>query len=709
MNGERQLQASCEQRRFRRFARMLAAAASLACVAATSEAQSLLPGFSSNPVATVAGPTAMAFTPDGRLLITTQGGALRVHVNGALLPTPAFQFAAANICADNERGLLGVAVDPTFGFNGYIYLYYTFETPGGACVNRVSRFTLPAGNVISAVSELVLLDNIPSPAGNHNGGDLSFGFDGLLYVSVGDGGCSVTGPGCAENNDNARFLTQVLGKILRIRADGSIPASNPYVASLNSKRCADPVGPGAGSGPCQEIYAHGLRNPFRIAFRRGTDYFYINDVGQGTWEEIDRGVSGVDYGWNLREGKCVTGSTTNCPPPPAGLTDPVYAYSHASGCNSITGGAFVPPRQWTSALRDQYVFADFICGQMFALATNLASSTFGSGFGGGSLTALVIGPSATGRSLYYATYAGGGQVRRIDYTGAPSFAKQDFDGNVRSDLAWWRADGTIAIWMMNGGTIASSAGYSGLVPAWSFVGVGDFNGDGRGDLLFRNSSDGQLLAWLMNGGAITGTQAYSPGPTFTFAGVADVNGDGFDDIVLRGPAGEVSFWIVQSSFGPFWNATFPLATAWSYAGKGDVNGDGTDDIVWRRADGTTVIWFMNGKEIAQSASYAVGTEWTLRGTGDLNADGKADLLWRRTDGTVVFWLMNGPEILGSVGYPQTTAWNISGTADFNGDGRADIVWRNTDGSVAIWLMNGGAIAGSGSYTLGTEWAAVGLQ
>jgi glucose/arabinose dehydrogenase len=692
-----------------RWMRALAAVMTIAVAWTPGQAATLLPGFVDNPVATVGSPTAMAFTPDGRLLVTTQGGALRVHANGTLLPTAALQIAPANICTSSERGLLGVAVDPTFGFNNYIYLFYTFNSPAG-CMNRVSRFTLPGSNAISVASELVLLDNIPSPGGNHNGGDVQFGFDGLLYVSIGDGGCSLTNPGnCAGANDNARHLSQVLGKILRIRADGSIPSANPYVAAMGSRRCANPAGPVAGSGPCQEIFAHGLRNPFRIAFRQGTNDFNINDVGQGNWEEIDRGILGADYGWNLREGPCVNGSYTNCPPPPVGITDPIYAYRQdATGCRSITGGAFVPARRWTADLRDHYLFADFVCGGIFSLGTNLAATSFGSAFGAFTLTALTMGPSSSGRSLYYATYAGGGAIQRIDHVGSVSYAKQDFDGNARSDLIWSRADGSVALWMMNGGTIASSAGFT-VTSEWSLVGTGDFNSDGRGDLLFRRSSDGFLVAWLMNGGTIAGTAGFDPGSSFAVAGIADVNGDGVDDLVLRDASGAVVFWILTKGGTVLWPAAYPLAAEWAFAGKGDVNGDGTDDIVWRKADGATAIWFMNGKDIAASASYAVGTEWALRGVGDLDGNGKSDLLWRRTDGTVAFWFMNGATIAGSAGYPQTTAWDIAGTADLNADGRADIVWRNSDGSTAIWLMNGGAIIGAVTYPLGPEWSAAGLQ
>src|SRR5262249_25264930 len=158
------------------------------------------------------------FTPDGRLLITTQPGSLRVFQSGALLPTPAITFGqngAPPICNNFERGLLGVVADPNFASNNFIYLYYTFNkfktyptnhpTNANTPVNRVSRFTLPPSNVISPASELILVDNIRSPNGNHNGGDLKFGKDGFLYISIGDGGADYAGnSGSGGNNDASR-------------------------------------------------------------------------------------------------------------------------------------------------------------------------------------------------------------------------------------------------------------------------------------------------------------------------------------------------------------------------------------------------------------------------------------------------------------------------------------------------------------------------
>ena len=183
-------------------------------------------------------------------------------------------------------------------------------------------------------------------------------------MSTGDGGCDYAGDsGCFELNDAARDRHVLLGKILRVTRDGAIPAGNPCQGAGTARCNIDrPHRPPASR--CQETFAWGLRNPFRLAFdpNSPTTRFFINDVGEITWEEIDLGQAGADYGWNVREGFCATGSTTDCGAPPAGMTNPLHAYNHeASGCYAITGGAFVPKGIWSFSYDDDYLFADLVC------------------------------------------------------------------------------------------------------------------------------------------------------------------------------------------------------------------------------------------------------------------------------------------------------------------------------------------------------------
>ena len=392
-------------------------------------AEELPLGFSDELVASVPAATALAFTPDGRLLVTSKSGALRVvTAGGVLLGTPAIDLSN-KLCSNSERGLLGVAVDPAFSSNHFIYLYYTarkltgcpFKDANGP-VNRVSRFVLPASNVIAPTSELVLIDKVPSYNGNHNAGDLRFGKDDKLYISIGDGGCDFAGAHlCGSQNDAARDRHTLLGKILRVNRDGTIPSDNPFTGAL-SARCGITGSTTVGT-TCRETYALGLRNPYRFAMdpdASGTR-FYINDVGQSQWEEIDLAAPGADYGWNVREGHCATDSTTNCGAPPPGMTNPIFDYNQSTGCASVTGGAFVPADSgWPTSYIGRYLFSDYVCGKIFRLdpsGPGFTMSDFATGSGPGAAVHLEFGPATPRRALYYATFTG--QVRRISFSPVP--------------------------------------------------------------------------------------------------------------------------------------------------------------------------------------------------------------------------------------------------------------------------------------------------
>ena len=288
----------------------------------------------------LASATAFAQLPDGRFLIAQQAGALRVVKDGVLLAAPFVQLA---VDPSGERGLLGVAPHPDFAANGYVYLYYTTRDAG--VHNRVSRFTADlaaGGDAAIPGSEVVLFDLPALQATNHNGGAIHFGLDGMLYVGVGDNARSET----------AQDLTQPLGKMLRFNADGTIPPDNPFFGSQ--------------TGLARAIWACGLRNPFTFAIHPRTGIIHINDVGQNTWEEIDLGVAGANYGWPGSEGP------DNVTPDIAG---PLFAYKHAPAVppgsgpggffvgNAIAGGTFYPtgdsPGSFPATYRNNYYFADY--------------------------------------------------------------------------------------------------------------------------------------------------------------------------------------------------------------------------------------------------------------------------------------------------------------------------------------------------------------
>jgi glucose/arabinose dehydrogenase len=206
----------------------------------------------------------------------------------------------------------------------------------------------------------------------------------------------------------------LVGKLIRIKKDGTVPASNPYASAAGHRHCSAPAGVPAGTGPCAETYASGFRNPFRFAIEPGTGTPWVNDVGESTWEEVDRVVAGADYGWNTCEGAHPQGGAANEPCPDPNLRDPLLEYDHSAGCRSITGGAFVPAGTF-GAHAGSYLYSDWVCAKIFERRPDGTVSTFASGLASGGPVSIAFGPGAAAgtRALYYVTQANGGEVHRI--------------------------------------------------------------------------------------------------------------------------------------------------------------------------------------------------------------------------------------------------------------------------------------------------------
>jgi glucose/arabinose dehydrogenase len=400
-----------------------------------AHAATLPAGFTEVQVAGgLASPTAMQFAPDGRLFICEQGGRLRVVRNGQLLPSP---FLTLSVSASGERGLLGVAFDPNFAVNQFVYVYYTATSP--TIHNRVSRFTAN-GDVAQPGSETVLLDLETLGATNHNGGALSFGADGKLYIAVGENAVA----------SNAQSMNNLLGKILRLNADGTIPTDNPFYGSATGRNRA--------------IWALGLRNPFTFAFNPAGSSLFINDVGQGTWEEINEGVRGANYGWPDTEG-----NTTD-----ARFESPRFAYGHSGGACAITGGAFYSPAavQYPTEYVGDYFFADYCAGWI----RKIESAT-----GGGLATFATNIPSpvdlkvSDDGSLYYLARGTGsamGVVYRIEYgSSAPAITSHPASRTVApgSPVTFSvRASGPGTLqyqWQRNGANIAAATAQDYTIPS----------------------------------------------------------------------------------------------------------------------------------------------------------------------------------------------------------------------------------------------------
>lgn len=350
-------------------------------------------------------------TGDGRLFIVEQGGLIRIlQSNGTILPTPFINLSGL-ISTGSERGLLGLAFHPDYASSGYFYVNYT-NTSGNTVI---ARYSVSAGdpNVADPNSQLILL-TINQDFSNHNGGDLKFGPDGYLYIGMGDGGSG------GDPLNRAQDMGQLLGKMLRLDVNPagglpadcgsgvtnySIPANNPFVGV---------------TGSCNEIWASGLRNPWRFSFDRQLGDMVIGDVGQGTWEEIDwqpaSSPGGENYGWRCYEGNAPY-NLSGCGPS-SQYTFPVFVYDHTQSNCSVTGGYVYRGSQYP-ALWGHYLLADYCSGRFWTLHPN----------GNGGWQSIVQGqllpnngPSSFGENVagdLFVSHRGNGIIYRVQENTPP--------------------------------------------------------------------------------------------------------------------------------------------------------------------------------------------------------------------------------------------------------------------------------------------------
>jgi glucose/arabinose dehydrogenase len=285
-----------------------------------------------------------------RLFIVEKGGRIKILSGGAVLATP-FLDIHAKVSKAGERGLLGMAFHPDYLTNGKFYVYYT-NLKGQIVIAQFHRSATDP-NIASPVATVLL--RISKPFSNHNGGTLAFGPDGYLYIGTGDGG------GAGDPGNRSQDLGSLLGKILRINVDGRTPA-RPYIIPRTN--------PYVGKAGLDQIWARGLRNPWRFSFDSATGDLWIGDVGQDRYEEIDRstaaggGGRAKNYGWRVVEGDSCYRPATGCRK--AGKKIPLAVYSHRKGC-SVTGGYVYRGTEYP-ALVGGYLFADFCSGRIWAVA-----------------------------------------------------------------------------------------------------------------------------------------------------------------------------------------------------------------------------------------------------------------------------------------------------------------------------------------------------
>jgi glucose/arabinose dehydrogenase len=280
----------------------------------------------------------------GRLFIVEQPGDIRIYQDGRLLPEPFLDIRQRVGSRGNEQGLLGLAFHPAYAQSGLFYVNYT-DLNGDTVIARFSVSSQDANRADAGSEQQLLFIRQPYP--NHNGGSVVFGPDGYLYLGLGDGGSG------GDPQGNGQSLSTLLGKILRIDIDNG----NPY---------AIPTGNPFSSPQAAEIWAYGLRNPWRFSFDRLTGDLYVADVGQDAWEEVDflpaGSPLGANFGWNFREGMHPYAGT---PPSDSVLIDPVAEYDHGQGC-SVTGG-YVYRGEELPAWKGVYLYGDFCSGKIWGL------------------------------------------------------------------------------------------------------------------------------------------------------------------------------------------------------------------------------------------------------------------------------------------------------------------------------------------------------
>jgi glucose/arabinose dehydrogenase len=453
-------------------------------------------GFSETAIASgLDRPTTMQIAPDGELFILEQAGTAQVWQNGSQVSANFFagsSLTPSAVDSQGERGLLGIAFDPNYATNHFLYVYYTVNG-GSASHNRISRFTAnSAGTQVVAGSELVELDLADlSTATNHNGGAIHFGTDGMLYVAVGDN----------ANGAQSQSLANDFGKILRIDVDGStlIPSDNPFVSTAGAKG---------------EIWAIGFRNPFTFDVR-SDGVIFVNDVGQSSWEEIDRLVKGANYGWQTTEGPFNQSTFPN-------FTEPTFAYPHPGVAPAaftgiaITGGAFYDPATDlypTEYGTGGYYFADYGAGfiKRFDTATGQVRD-----FASGISAPVDVEVGDDGKLLYLSQ--GDGKVYAVDFTppsrglladGSVGTASQRFAAGVYHDIL----GRDLSLGEIQAGILNADAAFIDAAGSTAFVRLIEGSAEGRARLIedryqayLGRAADstglGGALAFFQNGGTV---------------------------------------------------------------------------------------------------------------------------------------------------------------------------------------------------------------
>jgi glucose/arabinose dehydrogenase len=706
------------------------------------EIRSWLGGFSS--------PIDAAVPPDGsnRLFVVQQGGTIRIVEHGQIVATPFLSLGNPPVLSGGERGLLSLAFHPNYPTNGYFYVLYTASSPVGAVT--VARYTRSASNprVANPASALVLLSIPHDTYSNHNGGKLLFGPDGYLYISTGDGG-SGNDPLNSGQQLSVTAPNAPLGKILRIDVDSgspyAIPPSNPFFGNASVR---------------QEIFAYGLRNPFRAAFDRVTGDLFIGDVGQGSREEVSLlplGSSGQNYGWRIFEGtRCNTsvGGVTQMVCDALNHTPPILEYQHTAAdagsgfCGGSVTGGFRYRGTRLPAFNARYLFSDYCTGRFWYAFLGNAGTWQRTVFSDSGLALAAIVEDHEGEPVLVSTNGtlyrfvprdadndqipdwferaisgsttsvvatadadSDGLSNLIEYRlvsnpqsvrGKPP--RVDFNGDDLADVVWREpSTGAVVSWFVGPDGYAASK-YLGGDTTWTPIAMGRLRGVRETDITWRNGSN--AVAWYMWRGNVLSSELVCgllPAGAITRSGPADNPGSGTDDVfVADNTTPGARRFAGNRACGSLTAEANGLAGAFVVA-AGDFDGDSRTDYLLRQASGATFMW----RAAAPSTYTPIGGDanWSVFASGDLNGDGRTDILWREaSSGAVVIWLMNGTVSIAQSVLGVVNGWQVAKTADINGDGRDDIVWqRSSDGTAVVWYMDGTASTGSLILSGPTSW------
>lgn len=580
-----------------------------------------------------------------RLFVIQQRGIIKVVQPGAFTTTDFINLSSVVSQSGNERGLLGLAFHPQFSTNRKFYVYYTRASDGAIEIAEYMTFANNPNAGDPTTARIII--TIPHPTNsNHNGGTILFGPDGFLYAGTGDGGSGNDPPGNAQN------INALLGKMIRIDINapvGQVPAYN-----------IPPTNPYVGVAGADEIYAIGMRNPYRFSFDRGgTNQLWVGDVGQDAIEEVDIITLGGNYGWRVYEGTQCTGiEPTNCIP--TNYLPPVFQYSSSGAGNprcSVTGGYVYRGTQNTLPL-GSYIYADYCSGEILLWNNNTQNLLLDT-----TRNISSFGEDEAGE-LYVVGL--GGTVEKV----VRARASADFDGDFRTDISVFRP--STGVWYINHTSNNSfriqQFGVNNDVPA-----PDDYDGDNISDIGVFRPSDGTWY-YFRSGNSTVGIVQFGASGDIPAAG--DYDGDAKTDLSVYRPSANVWYTFKSSDSSVL---VTPFGLSADVPAPGDFDGDGKVDIaIFRPSSGDW--WYQSSIDNGLKFAH-FGASGDIPTVGDYDADGRMDFAVFRPSNNTWYQMRTTS---GFLAMQWGAAGDIPAVGDYDGDAREDIaVFRPSSG---VWYV-----------------------